>query len=85
VKRWPRSRSSIRRLGARIEAAEPFPPTDIEGNAWSHDNRANTEIAKIDVLAMGSIGITAAGEGGLPAISAKGRFVVLSDETATVA
>jgi hypothetical protein len=51
------------RFDAWIETAPPFPLVDVDRAARTPGDRADMNIAKIDVPAVGALGIAAAGQG----------------------
>src|ERR1700677_4033393 len=52
------------RFDAGIEAATPFPLIDVDRAAGAAGDRADMDIAVIDVPAIGTLGVAAAGEFG---------------------
>jgi hypothetical protein len=63
------------RLAARVEAADPLPRILVDRNAAAPRELADTDVAKVDVPAIGSVVVTAAGEDGHPGIKAQAEPV----------
>jgi hypothetical protein len=68
VKRFGRAVAIFPRLGSRVEAEDPAPLIKIDRSAGADRDRADMDIAAIDVPAIVDFGIAAAGELGYPAL-----------------
>jgi hypothetical protein len=73
VECWRRTAGAFPRMTARIEAAVPLPGIGMDGISDTYGNGADVHVAVINVPAIGTLGITAAGECGHSLTTSSGK------------